>query len=129
MQAGRAGISERAFSAAALVWGLALAFGLAVASGVVLGLAAAFSEWDAQLLLLQGVNYAIIVAGGFYAARRVPRLAWLHGGLVGVFYFLLASLALVPGFQASALVSTAGLLQLLLVFLAGALGGVISRLF
>lgn len=129
MQTGRAGNTQGSFSPGALLWGLVFAFGLAVVSGIVLGLAAAFSEWDAQLLLLQGVNYAIIVLGGFYAARRVQRLAWLHGGLVGVFYFLAASLALTPGVQAPALLGAPGLLQLLLVFLAGGLGGMISRLF
>lgn len=127
-QSGRGASGQPRLSPVAIVWGLVLAFGLTMAAGAAMGLTAAWSAWDVSPGALRGAAYGSVAAAGFYAARRSRGWGWLHGGLVGVLFLVVGSLALVPGFGLGQLASGAGVARLALAFVVGSVGGMMARL-
>lgn len=127
-QNGRGAGWQARLSPVAIVWGLVFAFGLTMAVGTAMGLTAAWSAWDVSPGTLRAAAYGSVAAAGFLAARRARGWGWLHGGLVGVLFLVIGSLALVPGYSLSQLASGSGAARLALAFAAGSVGGMIARL-
>ncbi len=115
--------------AGSILQGIGVAFLAALGFAAAVGLAVAWTpQWDAPDALYKGFNLLATLAGGFAAGRRAKRLGWLHGGLAGIGYMLLAAWILAPGAMLDPLVTSSGLASLAYGFLAGALGGVLGRL-
>lgn len=107
--------------------GLTLAAALALASAI--GLAIAWTPaWDAADGLLQGLHWAAMAVGGWWAGRTAPRLGWLHGGLTGLVYGLVVMWLVAPEGRVGLGLPTGGLTPLLYGCLAGAAGGVLGAL-
>ncbi|MCL6520920.1 MAG: TIGR04086 family membrane protein [Firmicutes bacterium] len=83
-----------AFSAAALATGLAVSLVAAAVLAVALTLVGHFSRLSDPWLARGGFYAGLLapLAGGLAAGRAADRLGWLHGGLAGAVYVLLAVL-------------------------------------
>lgn len=124
---GGAGGGAPSFRFLGVLQGVGVTFIVALACALVIGLAVAWTPmWDASDGLLKVMNLLAIAAGGLYAGRKVRRLGWLHGGLVGLVYVLLVSWMIGPEFGVAQLATTIWLREALYAFVAGALGGVVG---
>lgn len=67
----------------------------------------------------------VVALGGAYGARQASSLGWLHGGMVGLAYGLLAGIIgslVFPGGLAALALGT----RLLVAFVAGSIGGMVG---
>lgn len=95
-------------------------------SAVLLGLAVSLTEWEGIDGGLQGFSYVSVALGGMLAGRHGRRLGWFHGGLVGLAYYIIASLFFKGGFTLAQAASAQWLVGALFSVLAGAFGGVLG---
>ncbi|MCL4426222.1 MAG: TIGR04086 family membrane protein [Firmicutes bacterium] len=111
----------------------------AVAAGVVVSFALTFVASTIMALLLYNMimsdnrlplledlaGLISVVLGGWYAARRAETSGWLHGGVTGVVYVLIA-LTLGLALYSVPFILVTSLKRLGAGFLLGALGGVLG---
>lgn len=95
-------------------------------SAVLLGLAVSLTEWEGIDGGLQGFSYVSIALGGMLAGRHGRRLGWFHGALVGLAYYVIASLLFREGFTVAEAASVQWMLGAVMSVVAGALGGILG---
>lgn len=115
-----------ASSIGAIIRGAALSFGVSFLGAVLLGLAVSLTAWEGFSFDLRGFSYVSVALGGMLAAKRSRRFGWLHGGGVGLLYFLLSAALFQGDFEWAHLLTGQYLLKALGSFGAGALGGVLG---
>ncbi len=80
-------------------------------------------------MALSGPTYyialVVVALGGAYGARRASSLGWVHGGLVGILYALVAGVLGGLIFPGGILAAEIGM-RIAIAFLAGAIGGMIG---
>lgn len=111
------------FEAVAVLQGVALAFVASLCAALLLGLAVFLTDWDGLPRTVPLFNYVGILVGSLAAGRRAGRIGWLHGGMVGLLYFLLLTVFTQGDARLNALTSWSGLQRAGISFLVGALGG------
>lgn len=125
----RAGVGDgdgRVFSLGSVGKGTALSFSLTFGAAVLLGLAAALTDWEGLTRGFEAFSYACIALGGMLAARSSRRSGWLHGGIVGLAYFAISAALFQDGFTWSQLWTWPWLARAFWDFVAGAAGGVLG---
>lgn len=118
--------SPARFSIGAVLGGAFLGFLITFAGAVLVGLAVSLTPWEGISADLHWFSYVSIAIGGMLAGKRSQRVGWLHGGAVGLIYFVVASILFQGDFAWGDLLSTAWLARAFWSFAAGALGGALG---
>lgn len=125
----RAGLGEGnggAFSLGAIGKGTALSFSLTLGVAVLLGLAAALTQWEGLTQGFGAFSFVCVGLGGMLAGRNSRRMGWLHGGIVGLVYFAISATLFQEGFTWGQLATLPWLARAFWDFVAGAVGGVLG---
>lgn len=115
-----------ALALGAVAKGTLFSFAVTMLSAVLLGLAVSLTEWEGIDGGLQGFSYVSIALGGMLAGRHGRRLGWFHGALVGLAYYVIASLLFREGFTVAEAASVQWMLGAVMSVVAGALGGILG---
>ena len=116
-----------AFTPVVAVQGAGVALVLGFLASLVMGMLLGLTDWEASPLTLRILNYVVTATAGFAAGRRAARWGWLHGGVTGLLYAILTTLMFVEELHAGVFLRASWLGSALVAFLAGALGGSLSR--
>lgn len=125
-RAGRSEGNGGAFSLGAIGKGTALSFSLTFGAAVLLGLAAALTQWEGLTQGFGAFSYVCVGLGGMLAAKSSRRVGWLHGGMVGLVYFAISATLFQDGFSWGQLLTLPWLARAFWDFAAGAVGGVLG---
>lgn len=109
----------------ALTQGLLLSVLVTMLGSGLCGLVISLTNWEGTSAALQSINYLSIAVGGLLAGRLAGKTGWMHGGLVGLLYMLVANM-LLSGEGIAGLGVAVFSLRLLAGFLAGAIGGMLG---
>lgn len=119
-----AGSTIRNVRFVAVIHGVAVALIAAMAAGVTVTLVTSLFHWqDLSQGILQTLNILCIAVGSVASGKRAQRQGWVHGGLVGLLYYLIAFWSLSEGAGLTTMLTGDALRGLILAILAGATGG------